>query len=108
MNWILLALSAALFQAVGSAIKKKSLQVAGMNNIIGFISFFTAGIIFGIFFFAKTGRLLPHLSLSGDFWIAMAWYAGLNIIASFFMYRALDLAEFINQPSITTPFIKKI
>ncbi|NTV41582.1 MAG: DMT family transporter [Candidatus Moranbacteria bacterium] len=94
MNWILLGFSAALFQAIGSAIKKKSLQVTGMNNIIGFISFFTAGIIFGVFFFVKTGRLLPHLTLSVNFWVAMFWYAGLNIVASWFMYRALDLAEF--------------
>jgi len=94
MNWILLALSAAFFQAIGAAIKKKSLQVAGMNNIIGFISFFTAGIIFGIFFFFSTGSLWPHGILPENFWIAMFWYAGLNIVAYWFMYRALDLAEF--------------
>lgn len=94
MNWILLALSAALFQAVGSAIKKKSLQVAGMNNIIGFISFFTAGIIFGFFFFLKTKNFAPYFHLNAAFWQAMFWYAGLNVIASWFMYRALDLAEF--------------
>lgn len=94
MNWILLSFSAALFQAIGAAIKKESLQVSGMNNVIGFVSFFTAGVVFGSFFFVKTGRLLPHLTLSVNFWVAMFWYAGLNIVASWFMYRALDLAEF--------------
>jgi uncharacterized membrane protein len=102
MLWIILAFNAALFQAFGAAIKKKSLQVSGMNNIIGFISFLTAGIIFGAFFFAKTGRVVPHLSLTPDFYVAMALYAGLNIVASWSMYRALDLAEFNHlMPFIT-------
>ncbi|NTW29862.1 MAG: EamA family transporter [Candidatus Moranbacteria bacterium] len=102
MLWIVLAFNAALFQALGAAIKKKSLQVSGMNNIIGFVSFLTAGIIFGAFFLAKTGRVVPHLSLTPEFYVAMACYAGLNIVASWFMYRALDLAEFNHlMPFIT-------
>jgi len=56
MLWIVLAFNAALFQALGAALKKKS-QVSGMNNIIGSVSFLTAGIVFGVFFFAKTGRI---------------------------------------------------
>ncbi len=94
MSWILFGLSAALFQAIGATIKKKSLQESGTNNLIGFVSFLTAGIIFGFFLFVKTGSLWPHNSLSQEFWIAMFWYVVLNIVGYWFMYRALDLAEF--------------
>lgn len=32
--------------------------------------------------------------LSGRFWQGMSWYAGLNVVAFWFWYRALDNAEF--------------
>ncbi|MBN1394609.1 MAG: EamA family transporter [Pirellulales bacterium] len=91
--WIMLSLLGAFSQALCAAIKKKSLQTPGMNNVIGFVSFAVAGILFGLVHWLKTGSPW-HADLSMRFWGGMAGYAGLNILAVWFMYRALDLAEF--------------
>ncbi len=91
--WIVLCLLGACCQALVAAIKKKSLQTAGMNNVVGFISFSLAGIVFGGVHWMETGTIWrEHLPLR--FWESMAGYAGLNILAAWFMYRALDMAEF--------------
>ena len=92
MEWVILALIGAFGQAFGAAIKKKALQISGMNNAIGFVSFTTAGLVFlGIM--VVTGSPW-HEQLSSIFLWAMLWYAGLNIIAVWFLYKALDIAEF--------------
>ncbi|MFA6383046.1 MAG: EamA family transporter [Parcubacteria group bacterium] len=91
--WILYSLIGAFSQALGAAFKKKALQTPGMNNVIGFISFAFAGIIFWLLYFSNTETFWIE-NLSHRFWGAMFWYAGLNIIAAWFLYRALDLAEF--------------
>ena len=93
MNWILLSLIGALSQAAGSAFKKKALQTPGMNNVIGFVSFVFAGIIFWALFMANSGTLWAD-GLTLKFWHAMFWYAGLNVLAVYYMYKALDIAEF--------------
>ncbi len=98
--WILLSLCGALGQAASMALKKKSLQVPGINNVIGFVSFLVAGIIFALIQFGMEGSLwYPDLSVR--FWHAMLWYAGLNVLAVYFMYKALDLTNF----SVLTPFM---
>lgn len=91
--WIALSIFGAFFQAVGAALKKKSLQTQGMNNTIGFVSFLVAGLIFGILYFAKTGTVW-QADMSANFWQGILWTVGLNLIAIWFMYRALDSAEF--------------
>ncbi len=91
MNWILLAVLGAFAQALGAAVKKKALQTPGMNNVIGFMSFVAAGIFFLVLMFV-TGSTWPE-DLSPSFLQAMFWYAGLNIIAVWFLYKALDIAE---------------
>lgn len=93
MSWMILSILGAFFQATGAAIKKKALQVPGMNNSIGFISFTVAGLIFGALYFFQTGTLW-HDNLTMRFWEGMFWYAGLNIVAVWFLYRALDISEF--------------
>lgn len=93
MSWIALSILGAFFQALGAAMKKKTLQTPGMNNVIGFVAFIVAGLIFGLVYFLKTGELW-YPDLSEKFWWGMMWYAGLNILAVWFMYRALDIAEF--------------
>ncbi|MEI6650747.1 MAG: EamA family transporter [Candidatus Moraniibacteriota bacterium] len=98
--WIPLALLAAFSQSFESAIKKKSLQAPGMNTIIGTVSFFVAGLTFFVIMFLQTGQpWYPDLSLR--FWEGMFWYVGLNIVASWYGYKALDLAEF----AFLAPFI---
>jgi drug/metabolite transporter (DMT)-like permease len=91
--WILLALLGAFAQAVGAAIKKKALQTSGMNNVIGFIAFAFAGLLFWILFAVDSGSFWMS-GLSVRFWQSMGWYAGLNVLAVWFMYKALDIAEF--------------
>jgi len=90
---IILSACGALFQALGAAINKKSLQRQGMNNLIGFVTFTVAGLIFSFIYFFST-KTFGYPNLSVHFWEIMAWYAGLNIVAYWFMYRALNLAEF--------------
>ncbi|NTW13742.1 MAG: EamA family transporter [Candidatus Moranbacteria bacterium] len=98
--WIPLALLAAFSQSFESAIKKKSLQVSGMNTVIGAVSFMVAGFAFFIIMLAQTGKpWYPDLSVR--FWEGMFWYAGLNIVASWYGYKALDIAEF----AFLAPFI---
>lgn len=92
MNWILLSVTGALGQATGWAIKKKALQTSGMNNVIGFLSFTTAGLLFGMFMFVSGVPWPAPIPLA--FWQAMFWYAGLNVVAAWYMYKALDIAEF--------------
>lgn len=91
--WILLSLIGAFSQAFGYAFKKKALQTPGMNNVIGFISFTFAGIIFFVLFAAQSGTMWTS-GLAPHFWYAMFWYASLNVAAFWFMYKALDIAEF--------------
>jgi drug/metabolite transporter (DMT)-like permease len=90
---IILSTCGALFQALGAAINKKSLQTRGINNLVGFVTFTVAGLAFSIVYFFSN-KTLGYSNLSLHFWEAMAWYAGLNIIAHWFLYRALNLAEF--------------
>jgi len=90
---IILSIFGAFFQALGSAIKKKSLQFSGMNNIIAFFTFMVASLIFACAYFL-TGESLGSSNLSIRFWQAIFWSVGLNIVAVWFMFRALDLAEF--------------
>jgi len=93
MNWILLSLIGALSQAASSAFKKKALQTPGMNNVIGFVSFAFAGIIFWALFMANSGTLWMN-GLTLKFWHATFWYAGFNVLAVYYLYKALDIAEF--------------
>lgn len=90
---VILAACGALFQALGAAINKKSLQKTGTNNLVGFFTFTVAGLVF-LLVYLFSARTFSYGNLSAHFWEMMAWYAGLNIVAYWFMYRALNLAEF--------------
>lgn len=91
--WIILSILGAFSQALSAAIKKKMLQTEGINNFIGFVSFSVAGLLFALIYFMKTGNFW-HENLSLRFWESMGFYAGLNIVAVWFMYKAIDSAEF--------------
>ncbi|MFA6285011.1 MAG: EamA family transporter [Parcubacteria group bacterium] len=90
---VVLSMCGALFQALGAAINKKSLQRPGINNLVGFVTFTVAGLMFLFLYFFST-KTFGYENLSARFWETMALYAGLNIVAYWFMYRALNLAEF--------------
>jgi drug/metabolite transporter (DMT)-like permease len=91
--WMIFSLFGALFQAIEMAIKKKALQTRGMNNFIAFLAFIFAGIILFLLFFSQTGMIWHDTTLSLSFWNGMFWYVALNVLAVYFLYKALDIAE---------------
>lgn len=93
MLWAYLVLIAAALQAVEAAIKKKLLREPDTNVVIGTVSFLGAAVLFFIAMYLQSGHVW-YPGLSTRFWQAMFWYAGLNIVASWYGYKALDTAEF--------------
>lgn len=93
MNWIFLALAGAFFQAIDLGIKKKSLEVTGMNNVIAAVAFTFGAVLFLLVFHAQSGTWFWEGTLSREFWVSMGWYVGLNVLAVWLIYRALDLGK---------------
>lgn len=93
MTWTIFALFGAMFQAVESGIKKKALQVQGMNNVVAVIAFMFAGLLFAFFCFLENSTIFAAHQLSNSFWLAVLWMVVLNIIAVWFNYKALDAAD---------------
>ena len=93
MNWMIFAFFGAIFQAFESAIKKKALQVKGMNNVVAVIAFFVAGALFALAYFLQEKTLMPTHNLSHLFWNALIFGVVLNIVAVWFNYKALDVAQ---------------
>ncbi|MCI0564007.1 MAG: DMT family transporter, partial [Nitrososphaera sp.] len=91
--WFWLSLSGAFFQAVQMAIKKKALQVGGMNNAIAFVTFLFAGVLFGAVLFLESGTLEFSVRDAERFWNGTLWTIALNAVAVYFLYRALEVAE---------------
>ncbi len=92
MNWILYALLGSFFQAMEMAVKKKALQVSGLNNFIAFLAYLLAGSFLGILFLLTFNDEV----LVGNFFNfanGIFWTVVLNILAIFFLYKALDLSE---------------
>lgn len=91
--WILYSLLGAFFQATEMAIKKKTLQTKGMNNVIAFLAFSIAAALFAVILFLQDGFFSLPSHLTGAFWVGALSAVFVNCIATFFLYRALDLAE---------------
>lgn len=91
--WIFYSLLGAFFQASEMAIKKKALKTKGANNFIAFAAFTIAAIFFAVFLLLQTGALFPDHTLSSKFWIAIAIAVTVNVVATYFLYKALDLSE---------------
>lgn len=91
--WVIYSLLGAFFQATEMAIKKKALQTRGVNNFIAFIAFTFAGLLLWGFYFWQAGNLWPNYELTGKFWQGMFWGVTLNILAVYFLYKALDMAD---------------
>lgn len=91
--WIIQSVLGAFFQAVGMAVKKKALQIRGLNNFIAFFSFTFAGIIIGLVLLFQQGSIFPEIANVAKFWHAIFWAVFLNIFAYFFLYKALDIAD---------------
>jgi len=91
--WIVFSLLGAFFQAVQMAVKKKVLQTEGINSYIAFLSHTLAGIILGLILFIKTGSVWSEIGNDVLFWKGMIWLVSVNAIATYFLYKALDLAD---------------
>ncbi len=90
--WIFYSLLGAFFQASEMAIKKKALKTKGMNNVIAFLAFLIAGILIGIFLlFQNESIAISTLPLK--FWIGIFSAVTVNVIATYFLYKALDVSE---------------
>ena len=91
--WILYSFLGAFFQASEMAVKKKALQTKGLNNTIAFLAFIFAGILLGALLYVQSGKIWPENSLSGNFWEGMIVVIVLNVLAVYFLYKALDIAD---------------
>ncbi len=91
--WILYSFLGAFFQAAEMAIKKKALQTRGVNNFIAFLAFTFAGLFLGGLLYFQTGRIWPETTLSPSFWQGIFWTVFLNLVAVYFLYKALDAAD---------------
>ncbi len=98
-TWIFLALLAAFGQALGWALKKKTLESKGVNNSLGVVSFLVAGLLLFFMFWVANGAVLPVLTTR--FWQAALIVILTNILAVWMAYKALDRAPL----SLLLPFI---
>lgn len=75
------------------AVKKKALQTKGVNNFIAFFSFTFAGILIGFILFFQNGELFGEINNFPRLWHNVFWSVSLNVLAYFFLYKALDSAD---------------
>ncbi|MCK9352114.1 MAG: DMT family transporter [Candidatus Paceibacterota bacterium] len=92
MFWILLSLAGAAFQALGSAVSKKVLRLNDTKNVIGFVAYTFAGAIFFMISFFSSEKFWVS-GLSMKFWITVAAFAVINVLAAWCLYRSLEFAE---------------
>lgn len=84
----------AIFQATSAAIQKKVLGSKETKSLIAAVTYTSAGLLLGVLFFLKTGKFWPDYQLSEKFWQGMFGYIFLNVIAIYFLYKALSISEF--------------
>lgn len=89
MEWITLSLLSAFGQALGWALKKKTLDNQGINNTLGLVSFLVAGLILAVFW-ELSSETWPEIT-ARFVWAALVIIV-LNIVAVWTAYRALDKA----------------
>lgn len=97
--WIGLSFLSAAGQALAWALKKKVLNDSKVNNILGCLSFFAAGLILLLMWGFAAAWQIPLLTTR--FALASAVVIFLNVVASWAAYKALDLSDF----SALMPFI---
>lgn len=97
--WALLSLLSAFGQALGWALKKKSLQSAGVNNLLACVASLTSGLLLLPLHVLFNGWNFP--SITQSFVTATLAVILANITAAWAAYRALDRAPL----SLLMPFI---
>ncbi len=99
MEWAFLSILSGFGQALGWALKKKTLENKGVNNTLGFVSFLTAGVLLIFMWGIKSGWVFP--AMSERFISASLIVIILNVVAVWAGYRALDKAAL----SMLMPFV---
>lgn len=99
MEWVFLSILGAFGQALSWGLKKKALNQSGINNVIGFVGYATAGATLTLLYclLEKGGGV----HLTSTFWVAMLFIVVLNVIAAWTGYRAVDKGNL----SMLMPFI---
>lgn len=97
-EWVFLSLLSAFGQALGWALKKKSLENTGLNNTLGCVAFFVAGVLLCVTYGVASGWAEPQLS--SRFWGAAVIVICVNVTAAYMAYKALDIAPI----SLLMPF----
>lgn len=91
MSWILFSLLGALGQALGTTYKKKSLTIPGLNNTLGLVAYAVAGTC--LFLLWGLSRSFAFPIISQVFVLAAFITILLNVVASWCMYRVLDVSD---------------
>lgn len=100
MTWVILSILSAFGQALGWALKKRSLEgYGGLNNTLGFVSYLVAGVLLTLWWGFSTDWIVPPMD-ARFFWSVLAIVL-LNIGAVWTAYRAIDQGMF----SFLMPFI---
>lgn len=92
MIWALFSLFGAFFQALGSALSKKVLQIHDSENVIGFVSYTVAGVLFYVLYIFSSGAFWMD-TLSVKFWWIFSILALTQFLGAWFLYRSLQFAE---------------
>jgi len=110
MNWVFLAVISAALQAVGLVIKKHALRVGGMNDIVAFFVFASAGIVLATIYWLLHGMLLQESVFSLRLWWDIFVATFFTILGVVFSYRALDMADvsYLSPYSVCGVFVTAI
>jgi drug/metabolite transporter (DMT)-like permease len=90
MIWAIYSILGGFGQAFGWALKKKALDNKGVNNLLGFISYITAGGLFFLLWGIQSDFVFPQIT--GRFVEASLAVVVLNVLALWTAYKALDKA----------------
>ncbi len=106
MDWTFLAIISAALQAVSLAIKKHTLRVGGINDIVAFFVFAAASVTLGAIYW-MLHKTLVHDAMTLRLWWDIAIATFFTILGVVFSYRALDMADlsYLSAYSVCGVFI---
>ncbi len=93
MSWVVIAIGAALVQAVGLAIKKHALRAGGVNDIVAFFVFAVAALILASIYYATQGTIMSDDVMQYPLWRDIMIAVIFSVIGVMFSFRALDMAD---------------
>lgn len=93
MTWFYLSIISAFLSACVTIIRKKLTTKPGLENTIGGATFFLGGLFLFLVYFVYTGHMWPRVELSKLFWQMTVLHIVLEVVAVWFLLRALHYAE---------------